>query len=84
MSTRTLATTPTVAPRLFPDCVVSHASPEFVYEVEMTMALEYGAHWNVPLAMECAWAAFDAALRMKRPDLCYAANELLGLLGGAL
>lgn len=75
---------PQVSLRPFTDCVVSQASPGFVYEVEMTMALEYGAHWNVPLAIECAWAAFDAALRMKRPDLCYTANELIGMLAGAL
>ncbi len=57
------------------------ASPSFVYQCEMSLACTY-ALTQPTLALECAWTAYDAALRMGRPDLAFNANELMAVING--
>lgn len=49
------------------------------YACELDLALLYSLR-NPRLARECALTALRAAISVRRPDLAYRANELLGLI----
>ena len=59
----------------------THCSPEFTYRCEMDLAATYALS-QPDLAADCAQFALDAAIEARRPDLAYAANELLSAIGG--
>jgi hypothetical protein len=50
-----------------------------IYRCEMDLACTYALRRR-ELALACATRAWFVALEMKRPDLAYAANELMGAL----
>jgi hypothetical protein len=58
-------------------------SPAFTYLMEMDLACTY-AMSQPELAFDCAATALHAAHEMRRPDLAYIANELMGNIGGGL
>lgn len=55
------------------------ANPMLVYRAETSLACTYALR-RPSLAKSCAKRALDAAIEMRRPDLAFHANALLGAI----
>lgn len=63
--------------------LTSHATAEFVYQVEMDIATEV-MFSDPQTSYSAASYAHSVAITMGRPDLAYAANEVMCGLAGDL
>lgn len=60
-------------------------SPAFVFKCEMSIACTYALR-HPAMALDAAWHAYDAAVKMRRPDLASDANDLMAaiVMGGVV